>query len=250
MLRAPFLPATCAAVFLLATACDDPKPKSGAARTSASAAPTVADAPKPKTMPELLVDPEGPYINGQRIDLAANGGREKLVKIIKDLPIDGKPVTLIADKKAKIPYVATVVAELGAAGAPKITIQTDGRNDLPKEITVTPESRVSSPPACSVVTMVMKDDYSTAIWPYKGGLGKRQRKGLAGPDLSHTGEALEKELERCDSTMAFFSSDDTIGWETAFNLAGTVLVSDKKKKIDTLVLLHEAPVAGRAISTK
>jgi hypothetical protein len=98
--------------------------------------------------------------------------------------------------------------------------------------------------------MVMKDDLSTAVWPYKGGLGKRQRKGLAGPDLSHTGETLEKEIGACDSTMAFFSSDDGVGWEMAYNLAGTVVISDKKKKIDTLVLLHEAPVAGRAVGSK
>ena len=52
----------------------------------------------------------------------------------------------------------------------------------------------------------------------------------------------------CDGTTAFFSGDDTVGWESAFNLAGTVLVSDKKKKVDTLVLLTEEPVAGRAVT--
>lgn len=198
-------------------------------------------------MPELLVDPQGPYLNGQRVDLSQPGGVEKLEKLVADLPIHGAPVTLIADKKAKPSYVATTVFELGKAGAPKITIKTEGRGDVPKEIAVTPESRVSSPPACSVVGLVMKD-LATALWPVKGGTAKLQRKGMAGPDLTHTSEELEKELAACDSTMAFFSAEDGIDWENGFNLAGTMLTSDKKKRIDTLVLLHEAPVAGRPVT--
>jgi hypothetical protein len=35
-----------------------------------------------------------------------------------------------------------------------------------------------------------------------------------------------------------------------YNLAGTLMTSDEKKKIDTLVLPAEAPVAGRAITLK
>ena len=231
-------------------ACDDEPPKTTATTApSATAAPTMtATAPsKPKTMPELSVDSEGPYINGQRADLTQNGGLEKLQKIIGELPINGNPVTLIANKKAKPANVALTVQELGKAGAPKVIIKTDGRGDLPKEITVTPESRVASPPACSIATMVLKD-LSTAIWPIKGATAKRQHKGLAGPDLTHTGDELKKEIGVCDSTMAFFSSEEGIDWENAFNLAGTVVTNDEKKKIDTLVLLHEAPVAGRPIA--
>ena len=61
--------------------------------------------------------------------------------------IVGKPVTLQVDKKAKTSHVAAVVAALGDAGAPKVTIKTDGRNDLAKEIAVTPQGRVTSAPA-------------------------------------------------------------------------------------------------------
>jgi biopolymer transport protein ExbD len=243
-----------AAFGALAAGCDDPPKAAGDAAaptraTSPSAAASAAQAAsaKPASMPELSVDSDGPYLAGTRINLAEPTGPEKLVKVIKDLPIEGKPVTLQAEKKAKISSVAAVVAALGDAGAPKVTIKTDGRDDLPKEITVTPESRVSAPPGCAITTMVLKE-LSTAIWPFKGGLGKRQRKGLAGPDLSHTGEQLTKDLAACDATVAFFSGDDGVLWESAFNLAGTVLRSDEKKKIDTLVLLREAPVAGRAVS--
>jgi biopolymer transport protein ExbD len=240
----------CALVSAL-VACDDPpKPptaSSATAATGATATPTPAPPTKPTSMPALIVDPEGPYLGNQRVNLADPTGPEKLVKLVKDLPIDGKPVTILVDKKAKTSAVAALVAALGDAGAPRIIIKTDGRNDLPKQLELTPESRLSSPAACSVVASVLKD-LSTAVWPVKGGTAKKQRKGLAGPDLSHTGEQLEKDLAACDSGTAFFSGDDSIGWESAFNLAGTVLVSDKKKRIDTLVLLHEEPVAGRAVT--
>jgi biopolymer transport protein ExbD len=252
MARSSFLLFFCMLTTAGLTACDDPpKPAGGAASATApapivTAAPT-PERPKPTTMPELIVDADGPYLGGQRVNLADATGAEKLTKIVKDLPINGKPVTLQADKKAKASAVAAVVAALGDAGAPKVTIKTDGRNDLPKELGVTPASRLSSAPACSIVATVLKD-FSTAVWPFKGGLARKQRKGLAGPDLSHTGEQLEKDLAACDSTSAFFSGDDGVGWESVFNLAGTVLVSDKKKKLDTLVLLPEEPVAGRALT--
>ncbi|WP_437956747.1 biopolymer transporter ExbD [Sorangium sp. So ce119] len=232
---------------ILAAACESaPKPpEPGAAATATSIVEAPAEPPKPKGMPELLVDSMGPYL-GQRVDLAQKDGAEKLAKAIRALPIEGKPVTLLADKRAKPSAVAAVVTELGAAGAPKVIIKTDGRDDLPKEITVVPEGRVSKPPACAVSTMVLKD-LATAIWPFGGGMGKRQRKGLAGPDLSHTGEQLTKDIAACSATVAFFSADDEVPWEMAHNLAGTVIASDAKKKLDTLVLLRAAPVAGRPV---
>jgi biopolymer transport protein ExbD len=252
----PTAPCSIALLALLAAlpvGCDEPSKPGGAASATASAPaappPTAAPEPasKPKTMPELTVDEDGPYLGGRRVKLADPDGPAKLAKIVADLPIEGKPVVLLADKRAKVSQVAAVVAALGEAGAPKVTIKTEGRKDLPAQLDVTPESRVSSPPACSVVVTVLKD-LSTAIWPVKGGRAKKQRKGLAGPDLSHTGEQLEKDLAGCESTMAFFSGDESLGWELAFNLAGTVLTSDKKKRVDTLVLLKEEPVAGREVS--
>lgn len=255
MSRSPLLLSWVMAAALLAGCDDAPKPSAGASSSSTSsapattAAPTPTALPKPTTMPELLVDADGPYLGGQRVNLADATGPDKLTKIVKDLPVNGKPVTLQVDKKAKASAVAAVVAALGDAGAPKVTLKTDGRNDLPKSLDVVPESRVASPAGCSIVATVLKD-LSTAVWPFKGGTARKQRKGLAGADLSHTGEQLEKDLAACDSTTAFFSGDDSVGWESVFNLAGTVLVSDKKKRVDTLVLLREEPVAGRAVSLK
>ena len=249
-----FLACACALAATGLAACDDsPKPAGGAASASATTAPPApkptATVAKPKTMPELIVDSDGPYLGGQRVNMADASGPEKLTKIVKELPIDGKPVTLQVEKKAKVSIAAAVVAALGDAGAPRVVIKTDGRNDLPTQLTVTPESRLTNVPGCSVVATVLKD-LSTAVWSYKGTQAKKQRKGLAGPDLSHTGETLEKDLGACDSTTAFFSGDDSVGWESVFNLAGTVSVSDKKKRLETFVLLAEEPVAGRAVTLR
>src|SRR4051794_37772781 len=92
-------------------ACDDPPKQpdktAGAASASASATQAAPVTPsKPKGMPDLLVDAEGPYLDGQRVDMTQKEALDKLTKIIKGLPINGQPVTLIADKKAKTPYVA------------------------------------------------------------------------------------------------------------------------------------------------
>ena len=238
----------------LLCACDDPKPGAGGGKAApsatASAKPTAAatatEAAKPKTMPDLLVDTEGPYLGGKRVDMSSSDAKEKMAAILRDLPINAQPVTLLAEKRAKTRHVGAVVDALGNAGAPKVVLKTDGRNDLPKEIVVVPQSKITAAPGCSVATSVLKD-LSTAVWPARGGLGKKQRKGLAGPDLSHTAETFEKDLAACESSTAFFSSDDEVQWEMAFNLAGTLVNADIKKKIDTLVLLADAPVAGRAL---
>jgi biopolymer transport protein ExbD len=241
------------AIAALLAACDDGPPKAaggtGASATASTtiAAPTPPAPAKPKGMPELLVDNDGPYLAGTRINLADPQGPEKLAKIVKELPINGQQVTLTVEKKAKTPYVAAVVAALGDAGAPTVKIKTDGRDDLPKEITVTPEARVAALPACTVTVMVLKD-LSTAVWAVRGGRAKQHRKGMAGPDLSNTGEQITKDLAGCDATMALFSGDESVPWENAFNLAGTTLKADEKKKLETLVLPREAPVAGRAVT--
>lgn len=229
----------------LTTACEKPKETTAAP----SAKPTVkkpAAPAEPKGMPAVTVDSMGPYINGERMKMKEKGGPEKLTRVVGELPIDGKQVDLVVLKKATTPDVVAVVVELGKAGAPTVNIKTEGREGLPKEIVVTPPGKVTDPEGCSVTVMVL-DDLSTAVWPLKGATGRKHRKGFAGPDLSNTAETITKEIEKCSSSVAYFSSDDSIPWQMAFNLAGTLLQADEEKKVQTLVLLPEAPVAGRKV---
>jgi biopolymer transport protein ExbD len=252
--------ASCAVVLAVVSTllgCDEPKKSSDKPGAAASAAPSASAAketalpPKPKTVPALIVDSLGPYLGITRIDVKAENWREKMAAVIKDFPIKAdEPVTVVAEKRAATPYVAALVDELGKAGATKVILKTDGRDDVPKQLEVVPPSKVTNPPGCSVTVSVLKD-LSTAVWPIKGATAKKQRKGLAGPDLSNTADTIKKDLAGCESSYAFFSSDDSIGWEMAYNLAGTLKVVDEKsnkKKIETLVLLAESPVAGRAVA--
>lgn len=236
----------------LCSACDGGAAKGGASSASAAAtqaAPTSAPtAEKPKTLPPLAVDNLGIVVGSDRFNLAKDeAAPEKLTKAVKALTVDpAATVTVVAEKKARTPDVVRLFTELAAVGATKILVKTDGRDDLGKEVTFVPEAKVSGPPACSIAVAVLKD-LETAVWNAKGTIAKKQRKGHAGPDLSLAGETMEKELERCDSDVAFVAADDAILWEMTFNLAATLVKADKKKKLQKIVLLKEA-VAGRAVA--
>lgn len=209
-------------------------------------------APRPTTewkeMPEVTVDNLGAYIGGERADLSHKEGPAKLKDIVKRLPIDGKPVTVIAQQKAKIRDVSAVVWELGKAGAPSIIIKTPPRADLPPEISVVPEHKIDKAPGCSVAVMV-NDKLDTGVWEIKGGVGRKHPKGFAGPDISNTEETLRKKVDMCDSNVAFFSGHHPYEWQHAFNL-GALIKKVGQKKIEKIVLLADEPVAGREIKLR
>ncbi len=84
MSRPPVL-VLCALAAASVAACDDPPKPSGGAASAIATAPTpvaptppATERPKPTTMPELIVDTDGPYLGGQRINLADAAGPEKL----------------------------------------------------------------------------------------------------------------------------------------------------------------------------
>ncbi len=219
------------------------KPSSAPVKTSAP-----ASSAKPlDTMPAVTVDEMGPFINGQRAVLKDTGGPQKLKQIVSELPIKGKEVDLVVIKKAKLSDVTAVISELGAAGAPTVKVKADARGDLPKELIVTPQSKLSGVPAgCSVVTFIT-DKFETDVWTIGGGTAKKHVKGFAGPDLSNAGESIKKDIKKCESKIAFFTAADGLEWEIAHLAGGALRVNDEEKKIESLVLLVEAPVPGRPV---
>ena len=221
-------------------------PSASSVQAQASSAPVIAA--KLKVMPELFIDADGANIDGRRFDLASPSGIDDLKSTLKTLPINNQPVTLMVDRRARTAHVAGFVNLLGDAGAPRISVRTEGRRDLPTEIQLTPEKRVSKPPACSIIAVILKD-LSTATWPVRGGTAKRQRKGFAGPDFSTTAEQLKKDLGACDSTFAFFGGDDATPWELVHNLGGSIRNADDKHRVDTLVLLQHAPATGQTLAS-
>jgi hypothetical protein len=237
---------------VLATGCGDPKDLidkvASAEASQRKEGPPPAPTPtKATTMPELAVDTIGALFGGRRVrEPASEKGRAELREALKDLPINDNPVTLKVEKKAKIPDVAAVVDGFGEAGAPKVVVQSQGRTGLPTELRLTPLGKVPKPPACALIATVT-EDLDTGVWPVKGGGGARHRKGLAGPDLTNTAETLEDRLAQCDSKIAFFSANEKLDFQFAFNVGGTIVNSDKEHKIENLVLLGVEPVAGRRL---
>ncbi|MCC6523720.1 MAG: biopolymer transporter ExbD [Polyangiaceae bacterium] len=234
--------------------CDDKPgatPTTDSASTTAGAptASTSASSAPRETMPNLEVDEKGPSVGIDRVDLAKPNGPKLLHDLVKDLPAGKLPSVVLVARNAKTPDVAALVRELGLAGAATVTIKTDGRDDLPKELVVVPEQRIDKPDKCSIVATVIEDG-ATAVWAFEGGTAKRHRKGLAGPDLSHTHETLVKAIPQCSSKTAFFSANAKYAWEFAFNIGGSILKADEKKQIERLVLVGEEPVAGRPVKLR
>lgn len=238
---------------LACSACEEKKPDTTTATASATATsappPASASVEKPKSdkLPLIEVDAEGPVVDGQASYLNKPGGMDKLVRTVSEVPINGREVPIKVQKKAKLSDVVALVKVLGEKGAPTVKISADSRGDLPNEIVVTPQSKVTAaPPPCSLVAMITAK-FETDVWNVQGSTAKKHGKGRAGPDLSIAGETIAKELKKCDSKQAFFSADDTLGFEYAFMVAGAFRVQDTEKKIEQLVLLNESPVPGRPI---
>ncbi len=215
-----------------------------------SAAPVPTERkPEFDKMPEVLVDDLGAYIGGFRAaDLDKPAGKRKLEEVVGALPIKGEQVEMRAVKKAKMVDVVEVVRALGRAGAPTVLIKTDARDELGTELVVTPSNHIKKDPAgCSICAMV-NDKADTGVWSFAGGMGKRHRKGFAGPDLSGTQEAIEKDMARCDSDTAFFGAAYNMPWEHGFAMGALIRKADTNGKIKKLVLLGDEAVPGRPVT--
>lgn len=207
-------------------------------------------APAEPRMPILIVDAQGPMLGGERVDVSKLDWSEKIYAAVAKLPVNGKPVTVAADRQAKTQHVAALVGALGAAGAPEVTVKTQTRDGKEGELLLTPERLVKQTPDCAAVGMVRKDG-STAVWQLKGGTARKFSRGFAGPDLSMTfDEGLSKRIASCAATSWFFSAEDDVVWGLSFDLAEKVTKADPPTKVTTTVLLAEAPVAGRKVTLK
>ncbi|MCA9592498.1 MAG: biopolymer transporter ExbD [Myxococcales bacterium] len=237
-------------VALVAFGCDDkpqknpfdPPPK------ETKEPPPITEVPKPKGPPELAIDDMGPKVGFTRILLDKPEGKSKLEKELQDnkAAYDGKEATLSIVRKAKMSWVVTMVQELADIGATKILIKTDTREEYPKELPFTPQRSVPEAAPCSVVGMVL-DDRGTAIWKLSGGTASKRAKGFAGPDLTMTGETIERYAKACKQSSIFFvSAADGIEWGLAYDLAASTQKLEGKP-LTSIVLLTETPTAGRPV---
>jgi hypothetical protein len=239
--------ACCAYVGL--AACDDPKAATVTKGTSApaatTAAPTAAPTAEKPRMLALSVNEAGVGVGADRFDLKTDSGPGKLTAAVKALPIDAtNPVVMVAHRRSRTVDVTALATELRSAGAKKLLVRTDGRDDLAAEVTWSP-APAEAPQGCSLVAKVMKN-LTIGLWSAKGSPPRGIPKGFSGPDLSTADPELAKAITGCKSTVAFVAADDTVVWEHAHNLAAAVLKADAKKQLDTIVWLGDFP-AGKSV---
>lgn len=232
-------------------ACDDPPPKKNpfeAPPKDTVEPPKDAVPPKPSGPPELAIDDLGPKVGFSRVLIDKPDGRERLRNELSPVKqhYAGKEVTLSVVRKTKLAWVQIMLSELGKIGATKVIVKTETRKDFPGELAFTPEATAPAPEPCAVVGMIL-GDRSAAIWKVSGGTAIKRAKGLAGPDLSTTGETIERFAKGCKaSNMFFVSADETVEWGLAYDLAASTRGLEGVK-FDTMVLLEKTPTAGRKV---
>jgi hypothetical protein len=206
--------------------------------------------PKKDTAPILEIDTIGPKVGSDRALLIHPEGKAELTALLTGAKrwLEGQEVVVIVDRKTKVPWVVTYLDELGKIGPSKITIRTETRKEYSQDQRFIPEAKVQAPP-CSVVGMVTSD-YATAVWKLSGGTAGKRPKGMAGPDLSMTGDTIERFAKGCkDSSTFFVQVAEGIEWGLAFDLAASSRVLEHAK-FDATVLLSEIPTPGHKVDLK
>jgi len=227
--------------------CDDkPKPPPAATATP-EPAPTPTPS-KPTLPPTIVLDTSGALVAGTRVTLDGAGASERLKSELEQHRsfLDKQDVRVAAERKVKPAYVGAMLAGLGAVGASRVLVRTSTRSDFPTEIGFLPPDKAKTAPNCSVIGMILADR-SSAVWHLKGGVAGRRSKGMAGPDLTLTGETIREKAKACkESTILFVAGAEGVEWGLVYDLAassktfGTLFFSES-------ALVSTPPVPGRPV---
>ena len=232
-------------------ACDEKPEKPAAPTPEATATATASAPPKPAGPPDFEIDTLSAKVGFERALLDQRDGRTTLVNLLKPTEkfVDGQDVTLLVDRSAKLPWVAAFIDELGKVGAKRVLIKTETRKEFSASLPFSPELSLKSPPECSTVAMVL-EDRGTAVWKLSGGVATKHGKGMAGPDLSMTGDNIERFAKGCkQSTLLFVSAGPSVEWGLTYDLAASAKTL-QKATFDAFVLLGELPVPGHKVTLR
>jgi hypothetical protein len=232
-----------------ALGCDEkPKPAPTATATAA-AEPAPAPTPvKPTLPPTIAIDTSGVLVAGMRVTLDGTGAAERLKSELEQHRefVEQKEVRVSAERKVKPAYIGAVLSGLGAAGASRVLVRTSTRSDFPAEVGFLPPDKARTAPKCSVIGMILADR-STAVWHLQGGVAGRRGKGMAGPDLTLTGETIRQQAKSCkESSILFVAGAEGVEWGLVYDLAassktfGNVLFTEA-------AVVSTPPVPGRPV---
>ena len=210
--------------------------------------PPITEVPKPPGPPQLHIDSLSPLVGLTRVLLNKPSDRDKLVAELEKNRkyFSSGDVPLAVDPDAQIPMVSTMIQELGALGASTVTVTTPTRPEYTRQLKLTPVDKLAAAPPCSVVVTILADR-GTAVWPLKGGTAAKRRRGFGGPDVTMTGETIERIAKACkESDTLFFTGAEGVQWGLVFELAASTLKLEKAH-FRQFVLLRQPPTAGRRV---
>lgn len=237
-------------VLCMSAGCED-KPRKNAfdqGPDRAKPLPKTSAIPEPSGPPDFEIDTISAKVGFERTMTDTPEGLEKLRSELEKQKqyVSGKDLVVRVDRQAKRPWVASYLSELFKAGASSVKLKTDTREGYPTELNFLAQSEATDAAGCSAVGMIL-DDRSTAVWKLSGGTASRRQKGMAGPDLSMTGETLERVGKQCkDSNKFFVSAAESVEWGLVYDLAASSRTLDKVK-FEQMVLLDEVPTPGHKI---
>jgi hypothetical protein len=210
--------------------------------------PPVTEPPKPQGPPELSLDAVGPKVGFTRIVIQKAEDYDKLQKEVEGVreQYSGKDAHVVASRDTNPQWVVAMLKDLEAIGATALYVRTETRKEFSGELEFLTQAKAASLPSCSVVAIV-REDRGTAVWRLSGGTASKRTKGFAGPDLSMTGDTLERYYKGCkQSDTLFVAGAEGIQWGLVYDLAASARKLEKAK-YEHLVLLPEAPIAGRPV---
>jgi hypothetical protein len=227
---------------------DAPKPAPSAAPVETTP-PAPTKPPEPSGVPGLAVDRSGAMIAFERVTLDSRDAPQKLRTELERHKkfLEGQEVKMPAERRVKPAWVSMLLEALGEVGVARALVRTETRAEYPGEVGFVPLSKAKSAPSCSVVMMIT-EDRGTAVWKLGGGVAGKRGKGMAGPDLTLTGETIERYAKGCpEGTVGFVAGADGVDWGLVFDLAAS---SRKLPKayFASLAVLPEPPVAGRPVT--
>jgi hypothetical protein len=211
--------------------------------------PAPAKPPEPSGVPGLAVDRSGAMIAFERVSLDTRDAPRKLRTELERHRrfLDGQEVKMPVERKVNPAWVSMMLEALGDVGVTRALIRSETRADYPGEVGFVPLSKSKSSPACSVVMMILADR-GTAVWKLGGGVAGKRGKGMAGPDLTLTGETIERYAKGCpESQVAFVAAAEGVDWGLVFDLAASSRRLPKTY-FANLAVLPEPPVPGRAVT--
>jgi hypothetical protein len=234
-------------VLLSLSACDSkPKPAPAPASTPAPEA-TPTPPPRPTLPPTLIVDSSGGLVAGTRVSLDQGGGVERLKSELSQHRsfVENQEVRISAERPAKPAYVGAMLDALGALGASRVLVRTSTRADFPPEVGFVALEKARSAPACSLVAMITADR-GTAVWSRAGGVAGKRGKGMAGPDLTLTGETIQTRSKSCpDSQLIFVAGAEGVDWGLVYDLAA--LTKRLARPFADAALIPVPPVPGQPV---